>query len=56
MTTQPAPRIALLLPLAIFLHQLEEWFGGFVPWINQVVGFEITAELGRLTAKQRSAP
>ncbi len=44
MTSRPAPRIALLLPVAVFVHQLEEWFGGFVAWVDGVVGFSLTAE------------
>ena len=44
MTPRPAPRIVLLLPVAVFLHQLEEWFGGFVPWAREVLGFGITPE------------
>ncbi|MFQ5349213.1 MAG: HXXEE domain-containing protein [Thermoanaerobaculia bacterium] len=44
MTSQAAPRIVLLLPIAVFVHQVEEWFGGFVPWVDEVVGYSITPE------------
>jgi hypothetical protein len=44
MAPRPAPRIALLVPVAVFAHQLEEWFGGFVPWLNDVLGAGITPE------------
>lgn len=44
MTPRQTPRIVLLLPIALLLHQLEEWFGGFVPWAGEVVGLGITAE------------
>lgn len=44
MTLRPAPRIVLLVPVAVFAHQLEEWFGGFVPWLNEVLGASVTDE------------
>lgn len=44
MPSEAAPRVVLLLPVAVLLHQLEEWFGGFVPWINQAFGDRLTAE------------
>lgn len=39
-----APRIALLLPLALILHQVEEWFGGFPAWTGTVLGDGVSAE------------
>lgn len=44
MSHPPAPRVALLLPVAVFLHQLEEWFGGFVGWVDQTVGLDLGPE------------
>ena len=32
------PRVALLLPVVLLLHQLEEWFGGFPEWTSFAVG------------------
>ena len=40
-STQTAPRSTLLLPLAYLLHLLEEWFGGFSNWTQEVLGQEI---------------
>jgi hypothetical protein len=28
------PRMALLLPIVLFLHQAEEWFGRFPEWTD----------------------
>ena len=36
-TTFP-PRVALLLPVVLLLHQAEEWFGGFPEWTSFAVG------------------
>lgn len=44
MAPKSTPRIVLLLPVAVLLHQLEEWFGGFVPWMNDVLGLGVTPE------------
>ena len=44
MTPRPAPRFVLLVPVAVFAHQLEEWFGGFVPWLNEFLGAGVTPE------------
>lgn len=38
------PRIAALLPVALLLHQAEEWFGGFTEWTDHAVGNGVTAE------------
>ncbi|MDH5508292.1 MAG: HXXEE domain-containing protein [Anaerolineae bacterium] len=32
------PRMALLLPIVLLLHQVEEWFGGFPEWTSFVLG------------------
>ena len=32
------PRVALLLPIVLLLHQAEEWFGGFPEWTRFAVG------------------
>lgn len=39
-----APRIALLLPAALLLHQLEEWFAGFPAWTDAVLGNGVSPE------------
>ena len=44
MTLRPAPRFVLLVPVAVFAHQLEEWFGGFVPWLNEFLDADVTPE------------
>ncbi|MCA9759701.1 MAG: HXXEE domain-containing protein [Candidatus Eisenbacteria bacterium] len=38
------PQAAWLLPIALLLHQLEEWFGGFPEWTRFVVGTGIAPE------------
>lgn len=38
------PRVALLLPVVLLLHQVEEWFGGFPEWTRYAVGDGVTAE------------
>jgi hypothetical protein len=38
------PRIALLLPVVLLLHQMEEWFGGFPEWTRFVVGNGVSSE------------
>lgn len=48
MTTQATartsfpPRVALLLPVVLLLHQAEEWFGGFPEWTRYAVGSGVT--------------
>jgi hypothetical protein len=32
------PRVALLLPIVLVLHQAEEWFGGFPEWTRLALG------------------
>jgi hypothetical protein len=39
-----APRIALLLPPAVLLHVVEEWFGGFPAWTVAVLGDGVSPE------------
>ncbi len=39
-----APPVVILLPLALLLHQVEEWFGGFPAWASTLLGSEITPE------------
>ncbi len=39
-----APRAVALLPAAVLLHQLEEWFWGFPAWVSAALGRELTAE------------
>jgi len=38
------PRVALLLPVVLLLHQAEEWFGGFPEWTRYAVGSGVTAD------------
>lgn len=38
------PRVALLLPIVLLLHQAEEWFGGFPEWTRYAVGNGVTPE------------
>jgi len=38
------PRVALLLPAVLLLHQVEEWFGGFPEWTRYAAGSGVTAE------------
>lgn len=38
------PPVASLLPVALLLHQAEEWFGGFPEWTRYAVGNGVTAE------------
>jgi len=48
MTTQATdrtsfpPRVALLLPVVLLLHQAEEWFGGFPEWTRYAVENGVT--------------
>jgi hypothetical protein len=50
MTTQATdrisfpPRIALLIPVVLLLHQAEEWFGGFPEWTSYAMGNGVTAD------------
>ena len=41
---QTAPAYSLLLPVAYILHLLEEWFGGFSNWTQEVLGQEISED------------
>jgi hypothetical protein len=34
----------ILLPVAVLLHQIEEWFGGFPAWATIILGSEISPE------------
>lgn len=34
----------ILLPVAVLLHIVEEWFGGFPAWASTVLGTEISPE------------
>ena len=36
-TSPVAPPRVLLLPVALLVHQLEEWFGGFPEWTQSVL-------------------
>jgi hypothetical protein len=38
------PRVALLLPVVLLLHQAEEWFGGFPDWTRYALGNGVTPE------------
>lgn len=38
------PRSAVLLPLALLVHQAEEWFGGFPEWTRFALGSGIGPE------------
>ena len=38
------PRMALLLPVVLLLHQAEEWFGGFPEWTSVAVGNGVEPE------------
>lgn len=38
------PKSAMLLPVVLFLHQSEEWFGGFPAWTSFAVGNGIEPE------------
>lgn len=38
------PRVALLLPVVLLLHQAEEWFAGFPEWTRFVVGNGVEPE------------
>ena len=38
------PRVALLLPVVLLLHQAEEWFGGFPEWTRYAVERGVTDE------------
>ncbi len=38
------PRIALLLPVVLLFHQMEEWFGGFPEWTRFAVGNGVSSE------------
>jgi hypothetical protein len=34
----------ILLPIALLVHQIEEWFGGFPAWAAAILGSEISSE------------
>ncbi len=38
------PRVAILLPLVLLLHQVEEWFAGFPEWTRYALGNGVTDE------------
>lgn len=38
------PRVALLLPVVLLLHQAEEWFGGFPEWTSSTLGNGVEPE------------
>lgn len=38
------PRAVLLLPVALFVHVVEEWFGGFPEWTIHIMGDPIAPE------------
>lgn len=38
------PRVALLLPIVLLLHQADEWFGGFPEWTSFAVGNGVEPE------------
>jgi hypothetical protein len=42
--TPAAPRATVLLPIALLLHVVEEWFGGFPAWTLIAVGKELSPE------------
>lgn len=37
-----AKQIALFIPVTVFLHQLEEYFGGFPLWYSNLLGAELS--------------
>jgi len=39
-----APFAVILLPVAVALHIVEEWFGGFIDWLSLALDFNIEAE------------
>jgi hypothetical protein len=38
------PRVAWALPIALLLHQVEEWFAGFPEWTSLVLGEGVEPE------------
>lgn len=45
-TARPSfpPRLGVLLPLVLLLHQAEEWWGGFPEWTRYAVGNVVTGD------------
>jgi hypothetical protein len=39
-----APFAVILLPVAVALHIVEEWFGGFIDWLSLALDVNIEAE------------
>ena len=39
-----APRAVILLPVAVLLHQVEEWFWGFPAWISATFDTNLSPE------------
>jgi len=39
-----APLAVILLPVAVALHIVEEWFGGFIDWLSLALDVNIEAE------------
>lgn len=39
-----APRAAILLPIAVLLHQVEEWFWGFPAWFSATLDTNLSPE------------
>ena len=39
-----APRAVILPPLAVLLHQVEEWFWGFPAWISATLDTNLSPE------------
>lgn len=39
-----APREVILLPIAVLLHQVEEWFWGFPAWISATLDTSLSPE------------
>jgi hypothetical protein len=39
-----APLAVILLPVAVAMHIVEEWFGGFIDWLSLALDVNIEAE------------
>lgn len=35
-------KLAILLPLSIFIHQVEEYLGGFASWFSRILGVQFS--------------